>query len=73
MRETPHKNKILLKIVIAPMIRLVFERGGESVAVTMGVPVGGGAVKDGLGDGVRVAGAGVKVAVGGGVTSRSNF
>jgi len=41
--------------------------------VTGGIPVSGGGVLDGLGDGVIVIGLGVRVTVAGGVTRRSNF
>jgi hypothetical protein len=57
------------KITLKPDLDL----RGESVAVTGGVPVGAGGVKDGEGEGVIVAGLGVDVAVAGGVTRRSNF
>jgi len=61
--------------MVTPKIRLRPNPGGESAAVTGGVPVGDGAVKDGEGVRVAVGRLGVWVAVGvaGGVTSRSNF
>ena len=46
---------------------------GNRVAVTAGVPVGGGEAMEGEGDGVAVGGFGVSVTVAGGVTRRSNF
>ena len=46
---------------------------GDGVGVIGGVPVDGGGVLDGLGEGVIVTGLGVSVGVAGGATRRSNF
>jgi hypothetical protein len=76
LRENLHQSNPPIKIVVTPKIRLRpnLRVDGDRVAVTEGVPVGGG-VMDGLGDDVSVVGLGVCVAVGvaGGATRRSNF
>jgi len=60
--------------MIAPRIKpTLVLRAGDCVAGSVGVPVGGDWVTDGLGKGVDVGGAGVNVSVGGGVMSRSSF
>ena len=73
MRINLHQSNPPIKIVVIPNIRLSPNLRGEDVVVTGGVPVGGGGVMDGLGEGVIVTGPGVSVAVTGGTTSRSNF
>lgn len=60
--------------MITPIIRPRLDpRAGDSVAVSDGVPVSGGCVVDGWGEGVVVAGAGASVGVAGGVTNSTNF
>ena len=75
MRENLHQSNPPITIIVTPKIRLRPNPLGDEdcVAVASGVPVGGGWVRDGEGDGVVVAGLGVRVGVAGGVTSSRNF
>lgn len=74
LRENLHHSNPPMPIAraITPKIRPKLDLRGDSVAATIGVPVGDG-VMDGLGAGVIVAGPGVNVAVAGGVMRRSIF
>ena len=73
MRENLHQSNPAITITITAKIRLRPNLRGDAVVVTSGVPVSGGGVMDGLGEGVIVIGLGVSVDVAGGVTRRSNF
>ena len=75
MRENLHQSNPPITIILTPKIRLRPNplEDGDSVAVTGGVPVGGGGVLEGLGESGIVIGLGVSVGVAGGVTRRSNF
>ena len=61
--------------MVIPKIRINPELAWDSLAVTIGVPVGVGGVTDGLGEDITVVGLGVcgAVAVACGVTSRISF